>query len=108
MKTTLKHIAFGTLVFLLFSQMNFKKNEIIGFYEISDFGYQSNLWIEKHNKFKVEYYGHATHGKKNGTWKVENATVILKYKKKFNKIPDTLRIKRLDNKIDSLGIYKKL
>ena len=107
MKTTLKHIALGTLFFLLFSQLKCSENDLLGTYELA-FGYNScKIKLKENNKFKETIRGCYSIDRK-GKWKVEKENVILIFKKKYNWKCDTLKIKRKDLKIISLGLYDKL
>ena len=89
--------------------MSFSEREFLGsYYEDNVFGFQLELTLKRHNRFIFKGYGHGWFSKRRGIWKVEDENVILIYREKYNKEPDTLKIKRLNTKIDSLGKYKKL
>lgn len=112
MKTTIKHIALGTLVFLLFSQMSFIHEEFIGEYSFL-METDCNAIEPIEESLKLKYFEHKFKVKSDfdilkGNWKVENESVILTYKKRYGRNPDTLEVKRKGNEIESLGMYKKL
>lgn len=43
-----------------------------------------------------------------GNWSVDDENVILIYKKRYNREPDTLKMKQLGSNVDSLGRFKKI
>lgn len=84
MKTILKHIALGTIVFLLFSGLKRKSDYMIGkyVYEVNAeyiTYYKSTIWLKKRGKFvKEQIYG-VKETIKKGTWNKKSDTVLLTF-----------------------------
>jgi hypothetical protein len=108
MKVLFRNIFIGIFTFVLFAQINFKHDNLVGDYLVAFDYISSKLKLKSKFKFEKRIKTCTSIISYKGNWSVDNENVILVYKNKYNIKPDTLKIKRLDSKIDSLGVYKKL
>ena len=112
MKTILKHIAFGTIVFLLFSGLKSKPDYIIGKYVYEVHAeyityYKSTIWLKRRGKFvKEQIYGVKKTIKK-GAWNKKSDTIFLSSRINGVNIIDTLIEKKNSLVMGECGVHIK-
>lgn len=102
-----KFLVVGVLMILLFSQLSFKSKRYKGQYRFSTHFGSIILNLKNFHNFD-QFATQCNRAKRTGKWHVEEDNVILIYKNKYEMSPDTLKIKKINSEIYSLGEYKKL